>query len=86
MFSSNIPNGVRRLFRLPTRARLLHEVDEEVRIHFEMRVTELRALGMSETDAQTEAFRRFGARCPTTFPGGRTEMAEGSQGVQPTGE
>jgi predicted permease len=51
----------RRLFRLPqSRTRLLREMDEEIRTHLAMRVEELRALGMSNADAETEALRRFG--------------------------
>ena len=43
-----LPNGVRRLFRLPqSRERLLREMDDEVRAHIAMRTDELRALGMS---------------------------------------
>jgi predicted permease len=58
---SKVPHGVRRLLRLPrSRARLLREMDDEVGAHFAMRIDELRALGMSETDAQAEALRRFG--------------------------
>lgn len=56
-----LPPGVRRLFRLPgTRARILRDLDEEMRIHFAMRIEELRSLGMSEADAEAEALRRFG--------------------------
>lgn len=52
---------MRRLFRLPlTRDRALREVDDELRFHFEMRVAEFRALGMSQADAEAEATRRFG--------------------------
>jgi hypothetical protein len=59
--SSRLPRSVRRLFRLPlTRDRALREVDDELRFHFEMRVAELRALGMSQADAEAEATRRFG--------------------------
>lgn len=59
--SRNLPNGVRRLFRLPrSRGRILRELDEEVRVHLAMRVDDLRALGMSEADAEAEALRRFG--------------------------
>ena len=36
------------------------EVDEEIRIHVEMRVDELLAQGLSEEDARREALRRFG--------------------------
>jgi hypothetical protein len=35
-------------------------MDEEMREHLAMRVDHLRALGMSEADAQAEALRRFG--------------------------
>jgi uncharacterized protein YjiS (DUF1127 family) len=53
---------MRRLFRLPpSRDRLLREMDDEVRMHLAMRIDELRALGMSEADAEAEAFRRFGS-------------------------
>src|SRR5947199_6829020 len=59
--SSRLPQAVRRLFRLPlTRARALREVDEELQFHFQMRVGEFRALGMSAKDAEAEAARRFG--------------------------
>ncbi len=59
--SVKLPPGVRRLFRLPgSRARMLRDLDEEMRIHFAMRVEELRALGMSAAGADAEALRRFG--------------------------
>ena len=59
--SSRLPLSVRRLFRLPlTHDRALREVDDELRFHFEMRVAEFRALGMSQADAEAEATRRFG--------------------------
>ncbi|HUQ82939.1 MAG TPA: ABC transporter permease [Gemmatimonadaceae bacterium] len=58
---SRLPNGVRRLFRLPrSRARMLAEMDEELRSHLALRVDHLRSLGMSERDAEAEALRRFG--------------------------
>lgn len=58
-----LPRGVRRLFRLPqTRERIIRDVDEEVNLHIEMRADELRALGMSDDAAFTEAARRFGDR------------------------
>jgi putative ABC transport system permease protein len=57
-----LPNGLRRLFRLPqSRERLLREMDDEVRAHIAMRTDELRALGMSASDAEAEALRRFGS-------------------------
>ena len=60
-FSSKLPAGIRHLFRLPpSRERLLHDMDEEMRIHVAMRAAELRAGGMSEADALVEAQRRFG--------------------------
>ena len=39
---------------------MLHDLDEEVEAHLAMRVDALRARGMSEADAETEAERRFG--------------------------
>jgi putative ABC transport system permease protein len=60
-FSSRLPTGIRRLLRLPpTRQRVLRDVDDEMSFHFTMRIAELRALGMSEQDAEAEATRRFG--------------------------
>jgi putative ABC transport system permease protein len=56
-----IPPGVRRALRLPSSAeRLATELDDEVRFHLEMRVAEMVARGMSESDARAEALRRFG--------------------------
>src|SRR5690242_13967662 len=60
-FTDGLPSGVRRLFRLPSsRARLVDDMEGEMRIHVEMRAAELRAAGLSDRDAQTEALRRFG--------------------------
>jgi len=60
-FTSKLPRGVRRLFRLAhTPERALRDIDEEIRNHIELRVAELRARGMSEADAEREALRRFG--------------------------
>ena len=56
-----LPNSIRRLFRLPlSRERLLRDMDDEIRTHLDMRIDELRALGMSAADADAEALRRFG--------------------------
>jgi predicted permease len=56
-----LPNGIRRLFRLPqTGDRLRHDMDDEIRAHLDMRVADLGALGMSAADAEAEARRRFG--------------------------
>src|SRR5690348_7155076 len=56
-----IPPGVRRLFRLPwSRARMIRELDDEVRFHLEMREAALRERGLTEAEAQAEARRRFG--------------------------
>src|SRR5687767_12344951 len=56
-----IPDGVRRALRLPSSAeRLEHELDDEVRFHLDLRVRELVALGMSESDARARALERFG--------------------------
>src|SRR5919112_6160008 len=61
LLSSKLPNGVRRLLRLPqSRDRMLREVDDEVNAHLALRVDHLRSLGMSEAEAQAEALRRFG--------------------------
>ncbi|HEY7236593.1 MAG TPA: ABC transporter permease [Gemmatimonadaceae bacterium] len=52
----------RRLFRLPwrTRRQIGDDVDEELRFHIDMRVEELRALGLSPDAARAEAMRQFG--------------------------
>ncbi|MDB4873918.1 MAG: permease [Gemmatimonadetes bacterium] len=58
---SFLPSAVRRIFELPpSTARVARELSDEMRIHIDMRVDELRALGMSEPDARAEALRRFG--------------------------
>jgi putative ABC transport system permease protein len=60
-YLSKLPRGVRRLFRLPpTHERIVRDVDDEVSTHLAMRADELRALGMSDDDANAEARRRFG--------------------------
>ncbi len=52
---------MRRVFRLPAnRARLAHEVDEELAFHLETRVSQLVARGMSPDAARREAERQFG--------------------------
>ncbi len=59
--SSNLPHGIRRLFRLPVSAeRLEREMDDEMRIHVDMRAEEYRARGMTDAQARHEALRRFG--------------------------
>jgi putative ABC transport system permease protein len=56
-----LPAAVRRLFELPrSPERLVREVSDEMQVHIDMRVEELRALGMSDSDARAEALRRFG--------------------------
>ncbi len=58
---TRLPARARRLFRLPpSQARLLRDVDDEMRFHLEMRIAELRALGMSPDEAEAEAVRRVG--------------------------
>ena len=60
-FASRLPPAVRRLFRLPaSRGRVLQDLDDEVRVHIEMRVEHLRSLGVGEADARADALRRFG--------------------------
>src|SRR5262249_14447735 len=61
--SSSRRDGMsRRLFRLPwrTRRQIGDDVDEELRFHIDMRVDELRALGLTAEAAQAEAMRQFG--------------------------
>lgn len=55
--------GVRRLFRLPTWRRDLREqeLDEEVRLHLELRAEQLERQGMTTEAARVEARRRFDA-------------------------
>ena len=63
MMPSNprLPAGVRRIFRLPwSRAGVRRDLDDEVRSHLGMRIDDLRARGMTESDARAEAQRRFG--------------------------
>jgi predicted permease len=54
--------SVRRLFRLGVRRpdRLANDVDEEIRLHIELRVEQLRRQGYAPDEALAEARRRFG--------------------------
>ena len=56
--------GVRRLFRLPPRGveRTDEELEEEIRLHLELRAEQLQRGGLSAEDARAEAKRRFGSR------------------------
>ncbi|HEY4306034.1 MAG TPA: ABC transporter permease [Gemmatimonadaceae bacterium] len=55
------PDGVRRTFSLPSsRERMMRDAEEEMQLHIEMWKQELRSRGMSDADADTEAWRRFG--------------------------
>lgn len=57
------PNGPRREFSLPrAEQRLDAELDDEFRFHFDERVDEFVAAGMSREEALREATRRFGDR------------------------
>ncbi|HEY4130033.1 MAG TPA: ADOP family duplicated permease [Gemmatimonadaceae bacterium] len=59
--SSKLPNGIRRLFRLPVSAeRLEREMSDEMRLHVEMRAEEYRARGLSDDEARRAAIDRFG--------------------------
>jgi putative ABC transport system permease protein len=59
--SSVLPDGVRRLFRLPaTRERLIQDADDEIRMHLDFWAQEFRNQGMSDADAEAAAVRRFG--------------------------
>ena len=52
---------MRRVFRLPdSHARARRALDDELRFHLEGRIEELVASGLSRTDADAEARRRFG--------------------------
>ena len=56
-----LPRGIRRLFRIELDPRrVTREIDDELRFHFDMSVRHYMSRGMSETDAQREAERRFG--------------------------
>jgi putative ABC transport system permease protein len=56
-----LPDGVRRLFRLPpSKSQMEREIDEEMSFHIAMRAEKLRGLGLSPDSARAEAKRRFG--------------------------
>jgi len=52
--------GIRRLLRLATRRGMEQDADEEIRIHLQLRARQLMDEGMSASDANDEARRRFG--------------------------
>ena len=54
--------NLRRYVRLPGRraARIRSDVDDELRLHLEMRVAEQRQQGLGEEAARVEAMRQFG--------------------------
>jgi predicted permease len=54
--------GIRRLFRLPNRSGDLadQELDEEIRLHLELRAEQLERQGLGPDQARAEALRRFG--------------------------
>jgi predicted permease len=58
-----IRDGIRRVFALTpwARRRPTDDVDEEIRAHFDLRVDQLRARGLSDEQARVEAARRFGS-------------------------
>ena len=54
---------MKKIFRLPfSRDRVRRDVDTELNFHLEGRIEELVATGLSRTDAEAEARRRFGNR------------------------
>ena len=57
-----IRGGIRRLFRLPPSddERTASLVEEEIRLHLELRIEQLQRSGLSPEDARREAARRFG--------------------------
>ena len=62
----NMRRGIRRYFRLrPQPGEVAAHVDDEIRLHMELRVQRLMALGMSEDEARAEAERRFGEAART---------------------
>ena len=52
--------GFRRYFRLPGQGGSGQEIDDELAFHFAETVDELKALGLSDLEARSEAERRFG--------------------------
>nr|MBA4159340.1 ABC transporter permease [Gemmatimonadota bacterium] len=54
--------GIRRILRLPLRSRELaeQELDEEIRLHVELRIEQLERQGLGPDEARAEALRRFG--------------------------
>lgn len=69
----SLPRGIRRLFSLPqSRATLLRDADDEMRFHLDMWTREFIAQGMSGSDAEAAAMRRFGdARAYRHYAGER---------------
>ncbi|MES2521333.1 MAG: ABC transporter permease [Gemmatimonadota bacterium] len=57
---SDLPDGIRRVFRLPTRPHIDEDVSDEVAFHLEMHTAHLVSRGMSQQDARAEALRKFG--------------------------
>ncbi len=56
-----VPPGIRRAVRLPTTGeRIARELDDEIRLHVEMRASALMAQGFSREQALAEALQRFG--------------------------
>jgi len=54
--------ALRRFLRLPSRsaARIQRDIDEELRLHLDMRIEELERMGMSPAEARRQAMRKFG--------------------------
>jgi predicted permease len=56
-----LPSGVRRLFRFRwSRAHIARDLDDELRFHLEMRMSELESSGLTTPEARAEALRRLG--------------------------
>lgn len=56
---------MRRVFRIPfSRSRLAREIDDELAFHFQMRVDQLVARGLTPDAARRDALRQFGALDP----------------------
>ncbi len=60
---------VRRVFRLALRRRDLteQEIDEELRLHVELRISHFMARGLTRTEAERETFHRLGASWEETM-------------------
>ena len=59
-FGSELINRIRHFL---SRSRFEDDLDDEIRFHLESRATELRASGLSQSEAVSKARREFGPYC-----------------------